>query len=198
MAPGVGLEVAARIARRARALAQHVERSSDRDGPIPSGRGPGPRRWSGRHEMAPITRMAWRVAARTVGGRCAWRAGPDAVRRFARLEMRAVIPSAQAEALTRKASDSPRDARNRPARACPRSAGRRRASGTRSSASASTMRARPSLVESAYSRSICSTPPNRLAFADAAMRLAAWRSTRRALRADGARRRRPRSRVVSA
>ncbi len=93
----------------------------------------------------PITRIAWRVAV--ANGRHAQPLGQpadDAVGVFARLDDASGDCQGQAEAETRKASDWIRDGRSRPGRACPRSDGRLvAASGTRSSASASTIAPAP-------------------------------------------------------
>ena len=97
-----------------------------------------------------ISRIAWRVAARTVGR-------PSRLATVSRIVsglspgwmMRAAIPSVHAEAETRSAGDLMSLSSQRPAASL--SSIRRSAvaeSGTRSSASASTISASPSLVES--------------------------------------------------
>src|SRR5437879_6026983 len=129
----------------------------------------------------PISRIACRVAARTAGT-------PN---RFARRPIvpsgvspgwitRADIPSAHADALTRNALDFVSWCTKSP---WPSLSSMNwsavRASGTRSKASASTISARPSLVESANSRSMSSTPPSRSSLAlIASIRRVAVRSIR--------------------
>ena len=135
-------------------------------------------------KCAPRSRIAWRVAVRTAGK-------PSRPTRLAMIDsgvscawmMRADRPSAQAEAET--SSDSERTSWWEKSAALSLSSIRRSAvalSGTRSSASASTMRAEPSLVESEYScrkSSIPPTPPARAriasisAVARASMRVSA-------------------------
>ena len=98
----------------------------------------------------PISRMAWRVAVRSVGK-------PTRRTMVSRIVsdvspgwmMRAATPSVHADAETRSAVDLSSPSSQRPAASL--SSIRRSAvaaSGTRNNASASTMSARPSLVES--------------------------------------------------
>ena len=136
-----------------------------------------------------MTRIACRVAARTAGTPrrfASWPRIPSGV--SPGWMMRAVMPSAQAEALTRKASErvswwakSPWPSLSSMSRSAVA------ASGTRRSASARTMRASPSLVDNEYSRSTSSTPPSPARWERiASMRSRAPASTRRS-RSSGSR-----------
>ena len=141
---GIGGEIALRVGCRARALTQHVEGIAQRA------------RWSASSIVCPSTkceprsRIPCRVAARTAGI-------PRRLMRLSRIEsgvspgwmMRAVTPSVQAEAETSSALDltwcedqSPVASLSSISRSAVA------ASGTRSNASANTMRASPSLVDS--------------------------------------------------
>ncbi len=110
----------------------------------------------------PRSRIACRVAARTAGRP---RRFASSSRMFSGVSpgctMRAVMPSAQADADTSSAPDLVSWC-DQSAAASLSSISRSAvaASGTRSSASAKTMRARPSLVESEYSRRKSSMPPS--------------------------------------
>ena len=110
----------------------------------------------------PSSRIACRVAVRTAGRPSRL---PSVSRMFSGVSpgwmMRAEMPSAQAEAETSSAVDftswrvqSPAESLSSISRSAVAE------SGTRSSASASTIRARPSLVESEYSRRKSSMPPS--------------------------------------
>ncbi len=99
---------------------------------------------------------------------------------------RAVTPSAQAEAETSQASERvARCAQSVPDSLSSMSASAVRESGTRKSASASTMRARPSLVVSEYSRRKSSMPPSPPDFARMAPMSARALSSIRASAAAG-------------
>ncbi|MEY9337404.1 hypothetical protein ABIF32_001498 [Bradyrhizobium elkanii] len=110
----------------------------------------------------PISRIACRVAARTAGAPSRFVSRPIVPCGVSPGWItRADMPSAQAEALTRNALDLVSWLTKSP---WPSLSSMNwsavRASGTRSSASASTISASPSLVDSANSRSMSSTPPS--------------------------------------
>ena len=174
----VGGEVAAGVLGGAGALAQHVEGVAVEV--LAPARAPGPPRWSGRARNGCPSRAwpaAWR-RARPGSPSALGELAEHALRRLAGLDDAggdAERPGGGVDEEQRPTSS--RGGRNRPAPSL--SSISRSAvwlSGTRSSASASTIRARPSLVESEYSRSISSTPPSPPARA----RMASMRSRARA------------------